>query len=842
MQKFKYDPTVPTEEIFRHLTVDQATGLSLQEVEKRTRVYGKNTLEKETVPTFLKIFIAQFKDLMIGILLLAAIISAAVGDVADTIAILVILLLNALIGAYQEQKAFKALNALAKLTSSHVQVIRDAQLKEIDAQDLLPGDIIKIEAGQVIAADIRLIENNSLVCDESSLTGESFTVTKDINAKVLTNSSLGDHAHSLYRGVTAVKGRGMGIVVAIGESTEMGKISKLARESTLPKTPLTIKLNQFSRRLSYWLLIVCTIVFALGWLRGEELLTIFMTAITLAVAAIPEALPAVVSVTLAMGARQMAKHKALVKNLKAVETLGSVDIICTDKTGTLTENRMHVESFKSINPASEDLMFQAGLLCHDVHENGGIFLGDPTEVAIVKWANTNSLALEKTKSFKRIGEIPFDSQRKLMSVQVENSLEKFVFTKGAPEAIVSILKDESEKQWLIKNAMELASRGQRVIAFAFKKSPHLSEEELQLLGLVALIDPIREEVPEAILACANAGINVVMITGDHKQTAMAIGEQIKIVNQNLIAIEGKDLLNFDYAKDLSKLRIVARANPEHKIKLVEEYVRQGHVVAMTGDGVNDAAALKQAHIGVAMGLKGTDAARESSDMILMDDNFATIVKAIEEGRRLYANILKFIKFLLIGNFSEILVVALAPFLGLGMPLSPLHILWVNLMTDSLPGIALSQGPAEAGILNQKPRHLNQPLLGKSDYSSIFVIGVITAICCLLAFVWGHQSRSEAASTLTFSVLVFSQLWISLAISSESSVLNFKIVKNQKWLLAVIAFEIAIHFLIFRVESVAQIIDGHTLNNFELLVTLGLSLIPAIFLELLKYLRRKALPV
>ncbi|GAB4013701.1 MAG: calcium-translocating P-type ATPase, SERCA-type [Bdellovibrio sp.] len=814
-------------------------GLTSSEIQNRIEIFGKNVLTQEKPPSLFQVFIKQFKDLMIVILLIAALISALMGDMADTLAIITILALNAIIGTIQESKAHKALSALSHLSTTHVMSLRQGIWKMIDATELLPGDIVKVEAGQVIAADMRLIESVGLECDESALTGESLPILKNEKSEPSPGSPLGDHLNTLYRGVTAIKGRGLAVVVAIGEDTEMGKISNLARSSILPKTPLTVKLDQFSKSLSLWLLLICVLVFLLGLYRGEELINIFMTAVTLAVAAIPEALPAVVSVTLAMGARQMAKQKALVKNLKSVETLGSVDIICTDKTGTLTENKMQVKSsFAYLSERQNDLCL-AALLCEDVQESNGELLGDPTEVALVAWANKNPLIAKKASLYKRLGEVPFDSQRKRMSVSVTNGERTVLFTKGAPEALIPLLNSEDEKLWLQSNSQHLASKGQRTMAFAYREDHNINEENLNLLGILSLEDPLRFEVPHAIEKCHQAGIKVVMITGDHKQTAWAIGHELKLINKDSLAIEGRDLSNFDFDQNLSKLSIVARANPEDKIKLIEKFLEQGHVVAMTGDGVNDAAALKQAHIGVAMGQRGTDAARESSDMILLDDNFATIERAIEEGRRLYANILKFIKFLLMGNTAEIIVVAFAPILGLGSPLSPLHILWVNLMTDSLPGLALSQGPVEPGVLNEKPRKLNQPLLDKFDFLMIFIMGLLTALCCLGIYIWGLKHRPEVASTLTFSALVFSQLWLSLAISSRETIFNWKTLIAQKWLLLVILFEMGLHFLIFTIEPIAHFIDGHTLDGTELLLTMVCAVVPALAFELSKLKMRKA---
>jgi len=836
MQKFDYRTTLSPSELLKLLQVESTAGLSEPEALLRQNQFGLNCLKQVGTPKMMTLFIRQFKDMMIAVLIAAAIISFFLGDIPDAIAIASILFINAVIGAVQESRAHHALASLSALSTSWVQVLRSGQWVQKDVVQLTIGDVVKIEAGQMVAADLRLLESATLECNEASLTGESAVVLKDENAIVQENSSLGDHLHTLYRGVTVTRGRGIGVVFAIGDQTQMGKIATLARESVLPETPLTVKLNQFAKKLTIWLLAICAIVFALGLSRGEPLIGVFLLAVSLAVAAIPESLPAVVSMTLAMGARQLSKKSALVKNLKAVETLGSVDVICTDKTGTLTQNKMRVEQVKLYHLDLQNNLILASLLCEDVDYKQNELIGDPTEVALTAWALEQNLS---NIDFKRIDEKPFDSESKRMSVIVTNQHQTLQLTKGAPESIAQCLESTLEKDWLVKETNELAHKGLRTIALAFNpNATSITEENLKLLGIMGLIDPLREEVAHAIQQCHQAGIRVVMITGDHKQTALAIGNQLNLLQENSLVLDGKDLKNFNWNEDLDKLGIISRADPEDKILLIEHFLQNNHVVAMTGDGVNDAAALKRAHIGVAMGLKGTDAARESSDMVLLDDNFSSIVSAIAEGRRLYANILKFIRFIFMGNTAEILVVLCTPLLGLGSPLSPLQILWVNLMTDSLPGLALSQGPAEKNILNQKPRSLTSPLLTKRDYTNIFFMGLITALSCLGVYYWALLHRTEAASTITFSVLVFAQLGLSLVLSQEHSLFSVQTLKDQKWLFAVIGFELAIHLLLFTWQPFAGILDAVTLTSHELLITCGFGLIAPLILELTKIFKRR----
>lgn len=835
MQKFEYRISLSNKDLLERFQVESTNGLSEQEASARQKLYGSNSLKRVGTPSVLILFFRQFKDMMIAVLIVAAAVSFFLGDVADAIAIATILFINAVIGAFQESRAHKALASLSALSTSWIQVLRDSNWVQKDVVQLTIGDVVKIEAGQMIAADIRLLESATLECNEASLTGESAVVLKDENAKVQDDTPLGDHLHTLYRGVTVTRGRGVGVVFAIGDQTQMGKIATLARESKLPETPLTVKLNQFAKKLTLWLLLICGIVFALGISRGEPLIGVFLLAVSLAVAAIPESLPAVVSMTLAMGARQLSKKSALVKNLKAVETLGSVDVICTDKTGTLTQNKMRVEDVQIFNPSLKENFILASLLCEDVDYKQKELIGDPTEVALTAWALEQNFTFSE---YTRTDEKPFDSESKRMSVIVTNQSQTLQLTKGAPESIAENLASNEEKDWLLEQTSLLALKGLRTIALAMKMNPSsLDESNLQLLGVMGLIDPLREEVALAIKQCHQAGIKVVMITGDHKQTALAIGNQLHLMEENSIALDGKDLKNFNWNQNLDELRIISRADPEDKILLIEHFLKNNHVVAMTGDGVNDAAALKRAHIGVAMGLKGTDAARESSDMVLLDDNFSTIVSAIAEGRRLYANILKFIRFIFMGNTAEILVVLIAPLLGLGSPLSPLQILWVNLMTDSLPGLALSQGPAEKNILKHKPRSLSSPLLTQRDYLFVLIMGLITAASCLAAYDWALLHRGEAASTITFSVLVFTQLGLSLVLSQEHSLFSFQTLKDQKWLFAVISLEVGVHLLLFMWQPFASILDAVTLTPNELLITCSFGLLAPAILEITKFFRR-----
>ncbi|HSN79324.1 MAG TPA: HAD-IC family P-type ATPase, partial [Rhodoferax sp.] len=712
--------------------VDPDHGLHPAEVDRRLGIHGPNEMPSAAQLSLLKLFAAQFTDFMVLVLLAAAVVSGVIGDLIDTIAILVIVLLNAVIGFLQSWRADRAMAALKQLAAAQATVVRGSQTQEVPARDLVPGDIVLLEAGNKVPADLRLIRTAQLQVDESSLTGESVTVAKHTAALPNTaESALGDRLNMAFKGTTATHGRARGLVVATGTATELGKVARLLDQEDR-STPLQRRLAAFGKRLALVVIGICMVIFVAGIWRGEQTLLMALTAISLAVAAIPEALPAVVSVLLALGAKRMVAVHALVKRLPSVETLGSVTTICSDKTGTLTQNKMHAELAWAADQTWVPGQAQPGpvllealraaALCNDAHRNSSAsahedWQGDPTETALVAAAQSGGIdkaALDT--EWPRLKELPFDSERKRMTTLHRSAAGFVAYTKGAPESVLECCGSQwspEGDQYLdsaavIAQADRLAAQGLRVLALARRDhaalpdtpAPDQIEQQLQFLGLIALIDPPRAEAAAAVRDCISAGITPVMITGDHPATARAIAQRLGIVpDAQAQVLTGQDLTTLDDAALLQRVvqvQVYARVDPAQKIRIVEALQAQGEIVAMTGDGVNDAPALKRADIGVAMGKGGTDVAREAASMVLLDDNFATIVAAVREGRRIYDNIRKFVRYAMTGNSGEIWTLFLAPLVFLPIPLLPIHILWVNLVTDGLPGLALAAEPAERG--------------------------------------------------------------------------------------------------------------------------------------------------
>ena len=738
------------EEIFRELkTAD--TGLSNDLIPSLQKQFGENELQEAQQKSKLSILLAQFTDVMIIILIIAAVISFIAGEHTDAYVILAIILGNAWMGYSQEYNAEKSVRMLQKMAAQFALVVRNNTPAKIEAGKLVPGDIILLEAGDIVPADARLIEVSALKTDEASLTGESFSVEK--TTAILNEEKLvpGDQHNMVFKGTIVSNGSGKAVVTTIGMDTEIGRIAGLLNVG-FQKTPLQKRLAVFSRQLTVVVILICLLMFGIGWWRGEPLLQLFLTSLSLAVAALPEALPAVITIALAQGARRLVKQKALMRKLPAVETLGSVTYTCSAKTGTLKHNNLTVEKMYAI-PENETLINYAMILNNEVRfaDNENL-LGDSTETALVNYAIEKGTSKEDAdKHFPLLEKLPFDSVRMRMSTLHTHDTKWILFVKGAPVKMVEVLSDKYKEkipEWLEKNR-EWAAEGLRVLFFAFKifdqKPVEINaalESDLDFLGITAMIDPPREEVIEAIKQCKKAGMKSVMITGDQPLTATAIAERLGIIEKGSQGVKtGNDLDKFteeELSIEIKNIAVYARVSPEQKLKIVKALQSSGEFVAMTGDGVNDAPSLKQADIGVAMGITGTDVSKEAADMILLDDNFATIVKAVREGRRIYENIRKFILYVLSCNLGELLTIFFAPILGLTFPLLPIHILWINLVTDGLPGIALVAEPAEKDIMNRPPRPPKQNLFAGGLILRILLTGTVMAAGAIFIQWWAYS--------------------------------------------------------------------------------------------------------
>ena len=787
--------SMDVKEVFRELDASP-DGLSDSEVKKRLEKYGLNQLKEEKKKSKWLLFLQQFKSFIVYVLIAATIISAVLGEWVDALVIFIILILNAVIGFFQEYKAENAIAALKKMTSLKTVVKRNGQKLIVDAAQVVPGDILLLETGMKLPADARLFEVDTLETQEAVLTGESMPVSK-INNKVGKHLTLGDQKNMVFSGTIITKGRGKAIVVRTGMQSEIGKIAGFIQKEEDTKTPMQQKLEVLGKWLGIGTLIICAIVFLIGWLRGGEPLHMFMTAVSLAVAAIPEGLPAVITISLAIGVQKMIKKNVLVRKLPSIETLGCTTVICTDKTGTLTKNEMTVTKIFNneeiievmgigyapkgqFSKKPDALLLKAGALCNNsalqYEKEEWKIIGDPTEASLLTLAR--KAGLDETilrKQSKKLFELQFDSNRKMMTVIRQEGNKKLAYSKGAFQVVFEkcskIRIDGKERSLTPKDKKKLAEMNDklggdalRVLAIAYRDVSKLKtykdkdvEKDLVFLGLVGMIDPPREGVKEAIKLCKNAGIKVIMITGDCKITAAAIAKDLGITGK---VIEGMEIEKINLDEEIEKIGIYARVNPEHKLQIVEAFTKKGEIVAMTGDGVNDAHALKKAHIGVAMGITGTDVSKEASDMILTDDKFTSIVAAVEEGRGIYNNNRKFINFMLSTNMGEVLLLFVAMLIGfrdpaglIVVPLLAIQILWLNLVTDGMPAIALGVDPVSYDLMKQKPRNPKEHIINKNMASSILLLGVLIAAACLYIFNYGLQFGDARARTLVLTLLV-----------------------------------------------------------------------------------------
>lgn len=860
-------------EILKELDVDEKNGLSSNEALRRLEKYGKNKLVTKKKKTLFKQFLSQLKDVMIYILIIAAIISAFLGEISDALIILLVIVINAVIGVVQESKAEKALDALKELSTPKALVKRDGSLKEILSEDIVPGDIVIIDAGRYIPGDLRLIDTANLKIEESAFTGESVPSEKDASFLPDKEIPIGDQNNMAFMSTLATYGRGVGVVVGTGMNTEIGKIAKMIEQEENDETPLQKKLSELGKILGFLAVGICILIFIISFFQGRDLLEMFLTSISLAVAAIPEGLPAIVAIVLALGVQRMVKKNAIIRKLPAVETLGSVSIICSDKTGTLTQNKMTIttvytndsyikESEFNLNENESKLLVDCMVLCNDATYSEKNQTGDPTEISLLESSFKLNILKEKLeKDFKRIDEIPFDSDRKLMTtVNLVDNNKARVFTKGALDSILSICNKISingklldftkeYKAKVLENSNIMSDKALRVLAFAYKDISKENivldslEKDLIFIGMVGMIDPPRLEVKDSIKLCKNAGITPVMITGDHKNTAFAIANELGIAENISQAITGHEIDKFkeeEFNEKIINYRVFARVSPEHKVKIVKAFKSHGNIVSMTGDGVNDAPSLKAADIGVAMGITGTDVSKGASDMILTDDNFSTIVSAVEEGRKIYLNIKKSIVFLLSCNLGEILTLFTAILLNWNSPLQPIHILWVNLITDSFPALALGVDKTKEDVMNNPPRNPKESIFVKSDKVQLIINGVLIGGITLFAFKLGEKLYADSlihAQTMAFVVLSVSQLFLSLSLRSNTkSAFSLGLFSN-KYLVYSILLGIFLQVIIISISFIANIFNVTPLLLYDWIVVILVSLIPFAINEILKLFRK-----
>ncbi|MBQ9979774.1 MAG: cation-translocating P-type ATPase [Oscillospiraceae bacterium] len=846
-------------ELFRDLNCGEE-GLTSAEAKARLEKHGPNELISGKRKSVARIFLEQFADFLVIILIIAAVVSAIVGDVESTIVILAVLVMNAILGTVQTVKASASLDSLKQMSAPTAKVMRDGRVVQIPGREVVPGDVVILEAGDSVCADGRLLECASLKCAESALTGESLPVEKD-RTEIEGDVPLGDRKNMVFSGSFVTYGRAAFVVTATGMDTEMGKIATLLKTTEEKKTPLQVSLDQFGKKLSIIILIICAIIFCVSvFVRKENIMSAFLFAIALAVAAIPEALSSIVTIVLSFGTQKMAKENAIIRKLQAVEGLGSVSVICSDKTGTLTQNKMTVKKIyvggKIINAADADFndpfqepLLRTALLCSDatVDENGEV--GDPTETALVRLGEDHGFDELITRGrWPRLTEIPFDSDRKMMSTVHELSGGLLMVTKGAVDVLLdrSVIADDERRQIEAANE-EFSNQGLRVLAFACRKveSTAISladENGLDFLGLIAMMDPPRPESAAAVAECIAAGIRPIMITGDHKITASAIAREIGILTEGTEAVEGAVIENMtdeELIEFVPRVSVYARVSPEHKIRIVRAWQNRGCLVSMTGDGVNDAPALKQADIGVAMGITGTEVAKDAAGMVLTDDNFATIVKAVKNGRNVYANIKRAIQFLLSGNMAGILMVLYASLAGLPVPFAAVHLLFINLLTDSLPAIALGVEPHSDAVMLEKPRPRSEGILTKSFLASVGIEGLVIAIATAVAFHIGiRNGGAELGSTMAFATLCLGRLFHGFSCKAARPVIFTKRFWNNRSLIGAFAAGVVLLALVLLVPGLKGLFSVAALNGMMILTIVIAAFASMLVIQLIKLIRNK----
>ncbi len=844
--------------------------LTSEQARKNQEKFGLNELTEGKRKSTFRIFLEQFKDFLVVILVIAAFVSGFLGDVESTIVILFVIIMNAILGTVQTVKAEKSLNGLKQLSAPAAKVVRDGTLKQIPSREVTVGDEVIIEAGDCIPADGRLLTCMSLEIDESTLTGESLPVGKSLEEPPK-GAALGDQTNRVFSGSFVTYGRGTYEVTAIGMKTEVGKIAGLLNTASEKRTPLQISLDEFGKKLSIIILVFCGILFVMNILRGGSVVDGFLFAVALAVAAIPEALSSIVTIVLSFGTQKMANEHAIIRKLKAVEGLGSVSIICSDKTGTLTQNKMTVEEYYvegnrtsaediSLDCHGQELLLLYSILCNDSSNVQGQEIGDPTETALINLGKRVGLGITDVRDkYPRLSELPFDSDRKCMSTEHKMNGRAVMIVKGAVDVLMEKMAfvwennsvrtfTKGDKERINAQNLEFSQNGLRVLAFAYKeleeerKLALEDEEGLTFLGLIAMMDPPRTESKEAVSRCIQAGIKPVMITGDHKITAAAIAKRIGILEEDSEACEGAviDHMTDSELQDFVEgISVYARVSPEHKIRIVRAWQEKGNIVAMTGDGVNDAPALKQADIGVAMGITGSEVSKDAASMVLTDDNFATIIKAVENGRNIYQNIKNSIQFLLSGNFAAILVVLFASVAGLPVPFEPVHLLFINLLTDSLPAIALGLEPHRAEVMRQKPRSMKESILTREYLFCIGTEGLCIGVMTSIAFLVGYWSDGAAlASTMAFGTLCASRLIHGFNCKSPRPVVFSSAICNNVYLIGAFLIGIVLITCVMTLSGLKGIFKVDTLNMGQLLTVYGLAFLNLPVVQILKWVKTR----